>query len=318
MAMRDRYRADGEIDAELYTILRRLAFGVVFGTRLPPTYSPNGTWDRPSVEDALQGWITRRLLQTGALLAAFDHAEEPRPFLFSLERNFRHYLENERMRGELGNLISRTHMLLSDEDRFKDWVPQKRISDTWWGLAAWEDPVPYQGSDDHIVAQAWALGEIAIFRYSQDVGRASPILSRATLLQFLTGLYKRVGILLTISHLAVVYRRRFDLGPPIEVEINPEIEEEVAGGEEVGPEAEAVKAAAIAAIAELSARQIEAVIGKLDGETLEATADRVGISRGTVDNDLRAAGPVIDKHCGDGIDRHDLLEKVIDALSKRG
>lgn len=50
---------------------------MLFSARLPPAYSSSGMWNRSSVEDALQGWITRRLLQTSALLAVFDHAEKP-------------------------------------------------------------------------------------------------------------------------------------------------------------------------------------------------------------------------------------------------
>ena len=66
--MRNRHRPGGEIDAELYAVLHRLAFSVVFGTRLPPAYSPSGVGPS-SVEDALQGWITRRLLHPRELIA---------------------------------------------------------------------------------------------------------------------------------------------------------------------------------------------------------------------------------------------------------
>jgi DNA-binding CsgD family transcriptional regulator len=314
LALRERYRATGAISEELYRLLLRLVRGFVFRGELPPAYSPTGRWDAEGAEEAAHGWIIRRLLQTNALLAAFDHATAPRPFFRSLERSFRHYLENERERGEIDNLVSRAGALLRDDDRFREWIPQARPSDSWWGLAGWTDPNPYQGSEDALLREAWAVGEVRLFRYSHKVERASPVLATDALGRFLETLFERVEALVTLRLLAVVFRRRFDLDPPATIEIGEEEIERLPAGEEEGEEAEAA-AAALAVAAELTPRQAEILVRKADGASLDVIGEALGISRGTVDNELKRAGVSIDRHRGEFASREAVLEKLLDALS---
>jgi len=312
LAMRERFRAEGEITAELYALLARLVAVIIFGTGLPPAYSPTGHWDRDSAEEALQGWIERRLLRTNALLAAFDLAAEPGPFIASLERNFRHYLENEKERGELDNLISRTGHLLCENEAFKDFIEASRASNVWWGLREWRDVAPFQASDEHLVSLAFSLGEVALFRYSTQVDRASPVLSTETLRDFLIRLLEAARGLLTIGHLAVVFSRRFDLAPPQKTELAEAVEVADSGGE---VDEEAARAAAASLLAELSERQLGAILARTEDLTLEQIAERLGVSRGTADNALRSVASLVEKHCVDGLEREQILEKLLDALS---
>jgi DNA-binding CsgD family transcriptional regulator len=315
LALRERYRATGEISEELYRLLLRLVRGLAFRGELPPAYSPTGRWDAEGAEEAAHGWIIRRLLQTNGLLAAFDHATAARPFFRSLERSLRHYLENERERGEIDNLLSRAGALMRDDDRrFRDWIPQARPSDSWWGLAGWTDPSPYQGSEDALVREAWAVGEIRLFRYSHRVERASPVLATDELGRLLETLFERVEALLTLRMLAVVFRRRFDLDDPTTFEIGEQEIEGLPAREEEGDEAEAA-AAALAVAAELTPRQAEALVRKAAGDSLDAIGEALGISRGTVDNELKRAGVSIDRHRADFATREAVLEKLLDALS---
>jgi hypothetical protein len=313
LAMREHFRSEGEITAELYALLARIVTVIIFGTRLPPAYSPTGHWDHDSAEEALHGWIERRLLRTNALLAAFDLAGEPGPFIASLERNFRHYLENEKERGELDNLISRTGQLLREDAVFEDFIKAHRASDVWWGLREWREAAPFQASDEHLVSLAFSLGEIALFRYSRQVDRASPVLSTETLRDFLARLLEGAASLLTIGHLAVVFRRRFDLGPPQKVELDEEAVEVADPSGEI--DEEAAGAAAASLLAELSERQLEAILARAENLTLEQIAERLGVSRGTADNALRSIAPLIEKHCVDGLEGEQILEKLLDTLS---
>jgi DNA-binding CsgD family transcriptional regulator len=313
VALRERYRASGEISEDLYRLLLRLVRGLAFRGGLPPAYSPTGRWNAEGAEEAAHGWILRRLLQTNGLLAAFDHASAPRPFVRSLERSFRHYLQNERERGEIDNLLSRAGALLRDDDRFREWIPQTRPSDSWWGLARWPDANPYQGSEDALLREAWAVGEVRLFRYSHRVERASPVLATDELGRFLESLFARVEALMTLRLLVVVFRRRFDLDEPMNIEVpEVEIEGRSAGGEE---DEEAEAAAALAVAAELTPRQAEVLVRKADGASLEAIGEALGISRGTVDNELKRAGGSIDRHRGEFATREAVLEKLLDALS---
>ena len=315
IAMRARFRASGQIDDELYDVLVRIGRGLAFGGRLAPALSPSGTWDADGVLDAAHGWIERRLLRTGALLAAFDHAAAERPFLRSLERSFRHYLESERERGEIDNLVSRAHALLRDDARFRDFVPQSQASDTWWGLSAWIDPEPWQGSEDRLLTLAWSLGSFELFQYGHTVGRASPVLATRELSRLLEGIFGRAEALLTLRLIAGVLARRFDLAPPHLV-AEDEAEAEAKGVAAPPEFAESeLEDAALAAIADLTSRQAEVLFRKASGETLEQIAAALGISRGTVDNELRRAGAISLRHAGEVDDAARVLERMIDALS---
>ncbi len=313
LELRERYRASGEIGAELYRLLLRLVRGLVFRGELPPAYSPTGRWDAEGAQEAAHGWMVRRLLQTNGLLAAFDHASAPRPFFRSLERSFRHYLENERERGEIDNLVSRAGALLRDDERFRESIPQARPSDSWWGLARWTDANPYQGSEDALLRDAWAVGDVHLFRYSHRVERASPVLATDELGRFLEALFERVRALLTLRLLAGVFRRRFGLEEPTTIEIGEEEIDRLPASEE-GDDSEAA-AAALAVAAELTPRQAEILVRKADGASLDAIGEALGISRGTVDNELKRAGASIDRHRGEFATREAVLEKLLDALS---
>lgn len=314
LRMRTRFRAAGELDRELYEVVMRVGRSLAYGGRLAPGLSPTGSWDAEGVADAVHGWIERRLLRTGALLAAFDHASAERPFLRSLERSFRHYLESERERGEIDNLVSRAHALMREDARFRDWIPQAQVSDTWWGLRRWTDPKPWQASEARLLTLAWSLGAFELFRYGHTVSRASPVLATDELGRFMKRLLARADALLTLRLIAAVLAGRFDLAPPqLVADAGQELEE--VAGDPVELDKVELEHAAIAAIAELTSRQAEVLYRKSGGETLEQIAAALGISRGTVDNELRRAGAIAIRHASHEQDPARILEKMTDALS---
>jgi DNA-binding CsgD family transcriptional regulator len=190
-------------------------------------------------------------------------------------------------------------------------VRRRAPGESWWGLAGEEEPRTFGGSDDELVATAWSIGEIVLWRYSSSVERASPILSTDELGRFLAELFTRTKASLTLNHLAVVLRRRFDLDEPTSVSLG---EEEVGVDEEPVRDEEALDGAVIAILADLTERRAEVLYRKWHGASLEAIAAELGISRGTVDNELVRAGEAIDRQTGD-FSRDEILEKLLDALS---
>ncbi len=308
--LKRRFRETGQIDAELFAFLRRLVRTLVFQGAFPPAYSPTGRWDQDAADEAFASWVARRLVATNGLAGAFDHASAARPFVRSLERNLRHYLQNERDRGEIDNLLDRTAHLFAADDRFREWLPQRGQSS--WGLDGDERPEPFGGSDDELVALAWSVGDVVLWRYSSSVSRASPILATQELGRFLELLFKAAGALLTLGHLAIVFRRRFGLDEPSELPLLTE-HDDVAVAEESIRDEEGLRAVAIAVLEELTERQVEVVLRKLD-QSLEQIAEQLGISRGTVDNELRRAGETIERHAAD-FNREEILEKLLNVLS---
>jgi DNA-binding CsgD family transcriptional regulator len=166
--------------------------------------------------------------------------------------------------------------------------------------------------DDELVANVWAIGDVVLWTYSSSVGRASPVLSTAELGRFLERLFGRTGALLTLGHLAVVFRRRFNLDLPTRLSLDEE-HPRLPSNEEPLRDEEGLRAAAIAVLSELSDRQIEVILRKRD-QPLETTASALDIARGTVDNELRRAGETIDRHTAD-FSRDEILEKILDVLS---
>ena len=152
---------------------------------------------------------------------------------------------------------------------------------------------------------------MVIFRYSQSVERASPILSTDELGRFLVALFQRVEALLTLRLLAVVFRRRFDLDEPRQVEVAEAVD--VVVPEE--PDEQATLDAALGVVSELTSRQTEVLVRKHAGQSLDAIAEALGVARGTVDNELVRAGTIIERHAADATTREAILEKLLDALS---
>ena len=309
LRLQRRFREGGNIDAELFALLRRLVFTLVFQRTLPP-YSPTRRWDEDGADEALAGWISRRLVATNALAQAFDHASAARPFIRSLERNFRHYLQNERERGEIDNLLDRTARLLAADTRFHDWIPMRNPGDTWWGLGSGIEPPAFAASDDDLVSIAWGIGDVVLWRYSSSVRRASPVLATEPLGRFLEELFRRVGALLTLKHLAVVFRRRFDLDEPriVRSPTSTTIFLLTTPPFEMRKHSEVRRSPS----AELSDRQTEVIYRKWKELRSMQSGASSGLSRGTVDNELRRAGETIERHTADY--GHDELEEMLEIL----
>src|SRR6478672_13867670 len=78
---------------------------------------------------------------------------------------------------------------------------------------------------------------------------------------------------------------------------------------------EAARTAAASLLAELSERQLGAILARAEDLALEQIAERLGVSRATADNALRSIAPLIEKHCVDGLEGEQILEKLLDTLS---
>jgi hypothetical protein len=313
--MRAKFRATGTINDDLYQLLMGLVRAVIFGGMTPRSLSPTGVWDKDSAQDAAHDWMTQRLLnpRNNTLLAAFDHGVTPRKFLNSLEMSFRSHLKSRAARTELDNVSRRAGRLLRDDKRFREWLPQSKPTHSWWGLASWNDPQPFSASDDALISEAWALGEVALVRYGSDVSRASPVVSTTALASFLEGLFDRIGGLLTRAHLRHVFERRFALTPtssqPFDDNDLPELPEETR------PSDDELNQLADLILADIKQRQAKALKLKAQGATLEEIASELSVSRGTADNELKRIGAIISRYADDEASQRQLLEIVLGRLS---
>jgi hypothetical protein len=304
----------GEVTAELYVWLGRL-IAVTQATRaLAPSPLPSGRWDdREAVAETLHAWLEESLLR-GGLLRAFDRCRTPRALSRYLERALRNWLVARSRRSSGPRLLERAGLLMAAEDGFALVRDANVSGERWWGLAEWRRPALYAGSDETLVASAWALGDFALLRYPSSQ-RSDPVLSTSDLRRFLRGLLERVGAALSGRHLDTALRGRFAYAyAPTTVGLD-EVEELAAPETTAGPVE--IEDAARAALGSLSCRQLR-VLRERPQDTLERLAGRLGVSRGTVDNEYRRAVMAVLEASPSDEDFAAVLEEVLRVASQGG
>jgi len=281
---RDRARA-GDVTDELYDWLGRLV-SVAQATRaLAPAPVPGGRWEDPdAVAETVQAWLEESLLR-GDLLQAFDVCRTPRALSRYLERALRNWLVARSRRRSGPRLLERAALIMGSDNEFVLLRDSAAIAERWWGLAVWQRPQLFAGRDDEVAAAVWALGDFSLLRYPSSE-RSDPVLSTPDLRRYLTGLLERVRQALSGRHLDASFRRRFAYAyAPATVGLDEaqELSDESSPADDVD-----VADAALIALADLTGRQLRVLVERPQG-TLEALAARLGVSRGTVDNEYRRA-----------------------------
>jgi hypothetical protein len=287
--------------------------------RIPGALSPTGSWNPDSRAEAAQAWIEARLLRRPDLAAAFDFATKPGPFLSSLERSFRHFLMNAEPATEVQNLVEKAGEIMREgEGVFTHWPLS---GGSWWGLRLWRDrwgdsPDVWSKGDDRLVSLAWACGSFVITRYGPKVSRTSPVLERDELRRFLQKLLELADRAVDNNQLRSVFERRFSAGTGFKT--SELFDDAAIDGSTVDAalEEQEVEACAELLLEEISAQQAEVVRRKHAGEILDQIAEEIGLSRGTVDNELVRVGEAARRLAG-GYSESRVLEKLFDLLSKQ-
>lgn len=313
--IRSRYREDTQLDSRLAAELRQIASRLVRFGGLPSSYAPYRVWNKEAEEEVFQSWYAGRLVNSGQLQALLDRAATIQAFRRLGERSLRQHVLNQRERSQVQNLYSRTAELLRDDAEFAAFVEAARPQDIWWGLAVWQDPPQFGGGDNDLFAAAWSLGEFEIIRYRADAKKLAPVLAAAELKRFVVGLLDAVTALLTLSLFARVFEQRFDLGA-VQLDSFDVEGPEVAADE--APDPLELEQTALAIIAELNRRQAEVLLGTGAEETMDAMAARLECSVGTIVNEQRRIGSIIERHAETDDQRGTLLRKVLDLLHEGG
>jgi len=276
---------DGDVTPELYAFLTRLVAVAQRTRTLAPAPVPGGRWDDPdAVAETVQAWLAEALL-VGGLLQAFDVCLTPRALSRYLERALRNWLISRSRRTAGPRLLERAVELLDADNAFVALRQARAVAERWWGLAAWSDPELFAGGDDEVIAAAWALGDFALLRYPSSE-RSDPVLSGEDLRRFLHDLLARTDRGLSGAHFDAAFRARFAYAyasAPVALEEAPQL----ADSSEVEATVAAQDAARIA-LADLTERQLQVLLERPQS-TLEDLAARLGVSRGTVDNEWRRA-----------------------------
>lgn len=309
--IRRRYRDADALDPRLVVELRKIASRLVRYGGLPSAYAPYRVWNEEAEEEVFLSWYAGRLAKEGELQALLDRAATIEGFRALGERSLRQHVLNQRARSQVQNLYARTAQLLREDEDFAEFISAARPQDVWWGLTDWSAPTQFTGSDNDLFAAAWSLGDFEIIRYKVDAKKLAPVLAAPELKRFVAGLLGAVAALLTLSLFARAFEQRFDLGA-VQLDSLDEEPVEVAGDAE--PDELELEQTAVAIVAEMTQRQAEVLVATAAAETQDAMAERLKCSVGTINNDQRGVGGIIDRHAESAQERGVLLRKVVDLL----
>lgn len=301
----------GTITTDLYVWLGKLVALAQATRTIAPSAVPNGRWDDPdAVTETVHAWLEDSLLR-GGLLQAFDTCETPRGLARYLEKALRNWLIDRSRRRTGPRLLERAAEIMSS-DPFTVVADSVSVMERWWGLAAWSTPALFNGSDEEVASASWALGDFAILRFSSSE-RADPLLSTPDLKRYLHGLLDRLGGALSGRHLDHSFRHRF----PYAYATSPANLDEVPEPfSTVTPESEvAIADAARVALASMTDRQARVLVAR-PASTLEALAESLGVSRGTVDNEYRRAVLKVWEAAPSDDVFDDVLEMVVEVASE--
>lgn len=300
----------GDVTPALFAFLHRLTRGVTLTGLLPRAMSPTGQWDEEAVDEVLQGWLAETLL-AGGLLRSFHRCTSPRELSRYLERALKNWLISKSRSRGLPRLLSRAQRILAERPIYRKFIDAVTTTAQWWGLADWQSPDMFQGSDSDLVSAAFSVGDIAVLRYGPESAIADPVVSTADLERLVTGVFRQVGALLTLRHLDTAFRGRF--APWFEESSQPiELLDDAAPSPRPMSTLEA-EGVAVRAIAALSKRQLLVLRDRFEGDmTLDALARRHSISRGTADNELKRALAAIRVHLMDDPDLETVVEKIFE------
>jgi DNA-binding CsgD family transcriptional regulator len=290
--------------AELLADCRRTARLMIRTSGLPGHYSPLGVWSEEAVEEAFADFTAERLVARGQLVAMLQRAPVQPVFRRMLETALRQHLIDRLQRSQSANLYARVNQLLADSGRYES---SGSGAGRLWRLPG-GTAAPFTGDDRALGALAWSLGEFKIIRYKLDAKKLSPLLDRDELTRFLDGLLDAGAM--DIATICRALKLRFALDDPAQTEpLEPDMHAEGTGAD---PQQTVLqREIATAALAELTERQLQVLIGAGRGESTRELALRLGCSTGTVSHERGQIGAVLALLAGDD---PAVLKEMLDAL----
>jgi DNA-binding CsgD family transcriptional regulator len=304
----------GRPEKELLELLRQVARRFVRRGGLPPMYSPTGQWDEQAEEEILADWAATRLVR-GQLARMLHDAGTPSAFARLAEAALRNHALDRLERTQAGNLFARLRKMLPADPELILTHQAKRDQDKAWGLRSLGDSRSvWTGDDSELIATTWGLGEFDTVVHRDDARKLSPLLKTPELRRFVHELLAAVEAPLTLSQLMRALVLRFDLEPVALEELDAEVHQpptrEPAQDEQVTAER-----AAIAALTELTGRQVEVLRLQLGRSSTRDTAAELSISVGTVQAERNAISAVL-RHYGQVEDASNpvLLNKLREML----
>lgn len=263
--------------------LKRLLERVAFATarRYPPSYSDAGVWNEESASDALQGWVTDRLIGRRDLSRLLAGAGSIASLRAGLTRSFEQHLTNRRERSSATNLYQRTVKMLRGDADFVAVGNTSKPHEQLWRLASdlRDEPSTASLRSRLQVASRLSDEDLKVIKYGPFSLKSSPILREPALKRFLAHLLAGVGAL-TPTEIMEVMRRRFALVEPEFVEFP----ENVAASDPTVHDQATQKAIAQSIATRLGAQDVRVLAALAEQEDLAAAARVVDMDEWSVQN----------------------------------
>ena len=272
------------------------------------------SWNDELREDVLYAFAIF-LLERGRLNAVFLHATDASHFRMLLRARARQFISGQLRGTELENKVSEACELLESREEFEHFGSAR---DRRWVLKGGSRK-PFTGSEADLRALAWRIAlPPATRRFRRNTQGASAVITKAELTRLLVEACRLAAAGLAKDEVRVLLRERLNLREPETISISrrygdePPLEDLLPAAASDFDELEARFAAADAA-ALLSVRQLAVLRESYgQGRRREAVAESLGISHGTVSNELRRAGQVLLDVAGGDVN---VARRALDALT---
>ncbi len=311
----------------MYALALNVARTVIRVRRYPPTYSPQGVWNDDVIEDLAHDWITEKLLARNQLTHLLLTNETEAGLRKGLELSFADFTVSQRKRTELDHLFRRANAILESDSAFVCVVEASKKAVRVWGLAEWGIVrEPRQVTDEQLLTAGFAIADIPVIRYRQDAKKLSPVVSDVQLMAFIRALLAGVGAPVSLEQIIFVCRYRFNLLEAGVVSLDEPIggndaEASQSIGESIsrGPTTEETVIGDIVAqsiLDEIPLRQRSVLLARAEPDaTLTTVGQQLGLSKSTVDNDLRRTLTLIRQRTETPEEAELALERILDLLS---
>lgn len=211
----EEYRAeyDREVVGPLLLELLTRIVSATARTYPPVEYSDAHVWSDEALEDALYGWIERKLLRCGGgLQEMLLRANRVEHFRSMLTTSFGQFLTSRRPRTSASNLYTRTKKTLQGAPFRPVGAHAAQASKQLYALQDGPEE-PSQLGSRALLAFAHELDDesLAVVRYGPYSLKSSPILRSEGLKRFLEHLIRRAEGALSLEAIAEVQRQRFNL-----------------------------------------------------------------------------------------------------------
>jgi len=257
------------------------------GAGFPPSqYASGGVWDTASIEDAVSGWTTDRLVDRGQLRKIVLQASNTAALRRLLEGSLRQHLIDQQAASQSKNLFRRVKKTVEDDERFECTHEAKRASERRYRLAGTTHV--FAGDERTLCGMAWAAGDFPPIVYRDDAQKLSPVLEGPDLADFLAGLLGGAGEM-TVRDVITAMSGRYGLAP------STFDAEAVLSGDFAQPEVEFVRdELADGVIARLTERQLQVLKGHHEEQSVREMAEQLDCSVGTISSETKAIRGALD------------------------